>query len=891
MKFYLTIILLCLFSAACIPVQAQRTTVTDHLKAKAKITLGSDARTAWAQFFQQSATPGGVLHENDLWWNLSGPAFYVFDGSAWVQVSTGSGGGSGVTDGDKGDITVSNGGTVWTIDAGVVTPSMLSFVALQTTTNFGGDVSGTYNSLSLTANSVGSTELQNDAVTQAKLASGTPNRLQGFDAAGDPSEISAGANVTISAGVISSSGGGSTMVDTVQNVGDISNYTGSSGTLIVQDERRGGVFIISSQNVTDDNGVWMKDSNSRQFRRIVNGAISPLWFGATGDGVTDDLPALQNAVDAAGTNGLPNHVYLPNGDFLIEDDVLKLKSGMLFNGVGKLIINTSHNGANVAQENGIIGAYGTVGSRISNVTIRDISIRGAESVGGNMNGIMMAFCDSCIVENCTVDKSRNYGIWFKESFGGSILNNKVIGGTESIEVSQSSKNVNIRGNFVKGLGGKTINCVLIYGDAVGVNISENHIDGTEGCHGIFISASTNGCRDILLRDNHVSVQNDGAAIKWPVVFEKNNLDTLENFAVMGGFLKSHDACIRVNGSVNGVSVDGVAMESDSTEAIRFIPGAGMSRISITNCNIDSKDGVHLGDASNVVFSNNSISMTNANSFVGSNSANDVNYTSNRLDGGYLNIASNCLVDGNGVDGSGLAYSLYVQGDSNRVESNRIEKRLQVSGDYNSITSNSVNGDQIINDVGSNNLFHGNKSINIVDPNVSDLTGIVNPKILVQGDSDLYNVDATHFESAGGGFTKVSLTASVAQTGTTYLDVTGMGVALSANQDYYFTISLVYSPDVTTTGARFGWDYSGTGTVSGTTVIRQATGTASTAVTKNGSEKTYEPSNGATTSATTSNVIYHVFVSTTTAGTFIPRFAAETGGTITINQGKLIYQEI
>jgi hypothetical protein len=43
--------------------------------------------------------------------------------------STGGGGGGGISDGDKGDVTVSSSGTVWTIDAGVVT-----------TTKMGGDV-------------------------------------------------------------------------------------------------------------------------------------------------------------------------------------------------------------------------------------------------------------------------------------------------------------------------------------------------------------------------------------------------------------------------------------------------------------------------------------------------------------------------------------------------------------------------------------------------------------------------------------------------------------------------------------------------------------------------------------------------------------------------------
>jgi hypothetical protein len=74
--------------------------------------------------------PGGV----DLLLASGKAVTLRYDGfiSRWILVGTNSlGGGGGVTDGDKGDITVSAGGATWTIDAAAVT-----FAKMQNVNNF-----------------------------------------------------------------------------------------------------------------------------------------------------------------------------------------------------------------------------------------------------------------------------------------------------------------------------------------------------------------------------------------------------------------------------------------------------------------------------------------------------------------------------------------------------------------------------------------------------------------------------------------------------------------------------------------------------------------------------------------------------------------------------------
>jgi hypothetical protein len=176
------------------------------------------------------------------------------------SVTIASSGGSGVSDGDKGDITVSGSGSTWTID--------------------------------------------NDAVTYAKIQNVTDARLLGRSAgsSGDCQEITVGAGLSLSAGALTATGGGT---------GDVVGPASATDNALARFDTTTGKLIQNSASVLSDDGALTLTNNSGANTGMV---AAYNWIRLASDYTLTSTTSAQKLFNAS-TNGA---LTLPTGVYFFE---------------------------------------------------------------------------------------------------------------------------------------------------------------------------------------------------------------------------------------------------------------------------------------------------------------------------------------------------------------------------------------------------------------------------------------------------------------------------------------------------------------------------------------------------------------------------------------------
>ena len=156
---------------------------------------------------------------------------------------------------------------------------------------------------------------------------------------------------------------------------------GNTKTVIVQDKSRGGTFSYDgTQSLINDGGTILNG-----WVRQYDGTADAKWFGAVGDGITDDTLALQKWLDLKG------YLSISNGDFVFTDTLtIKENTTIVSN---EAIIRKSFIGTGIRNTNWI-----NPGTQDLNIKIYGLKVRQGSALDrGNLIELIN-------VENVLIDK-------------------------------------------------------------------------------------------------------------------------------------------------------------------------------------------------------------------------------------------------------------------------------------------------------------------------------------------------------------------------------------------------------------------------------------------------------------------------------------------------------
>lgn len=120
-----------------------------------------------------------------------------------------------------------------------------------------------------------------------------------------------------------------------------------------------GIFVASTADAT------------KVYRRLFGGDVSVKWFGAIGDGVTNDTPALQNAIDSLGAAG--GRVTIANGLRCLIDANLTVKPNVSLIGPHQFVGSPQDNTS---------APYGSLGGALIVNSAATITMNGGSALKG-----------------------------------------------------------------------------------------------------------------------------------------------------------------------------------------------------------------------------------------------------------------------------------------------------------------------------------------------------------------------------------------------------------------------------------------------------------------------------------------------------------------------------
>lgn len=171
----------------------------------------------------------------------------------------------------------------------------------------------------------------------------------------------------------------------------------------------GAVYRVEKSNYTTDNGGTIIDLPGDTRCKLVSGnnTVSPLQFGAYGDGVTDDHAAL----DAAFKSGFGT-IILEGRTYISNDTLWIATSDIVIEGMGATI--TCDNNFGSYQEEGKKNHTQVYLTNCSNITFRHLRIMDGQTTDHNrgllymqsVSNVNITWCTLMIPEGITADTDK-----------------------------------------------------------------------------------------------------------------------------------------------------------------------------------------------------------------------------------------------------------------------------------------------------------------------------------------------------------------------------------------------------------------------------------------------------------------------------------------------------
>ncbi|MDF2652597.1 MAG: hypothetical protein K0Q73_8402 [Paenibacillus sp.] len=184
----------------------------------------------------------------------------------------------------------------------------------------------------------------------------------------------------------------------------------------VRDRGQEGPFYYDAADVTtaDNLGTVLVSTSGARFKRIYNKIVHVNWFGAKGDGTTDDTLAVRNTLNAL-LQG--ETVMFPVGTYHITGNIPVQQTGITLCGQGpksKLVYTYEQQ----PGDNFNTAALFTFNSGLSGVTVKDIQLQytgtffpaAGQSYNGWVCGLKFSQCSDILIANVEVSGFNSSGI-------------------------------------------------------------------------------------------------------------------------------------------------------------------------------------------------------------------------------------------------------------------------------------------------------------------------------------------------------------------------------------------------------------------------------------------------------------------------------------------------